>query len=386
MFDPDELPELKEQIRESTERDRHLLNQLCKDIGQIKNHVRSIRPRSATAVSLVASDGGNNKLTFDPFLLQIVRVVDSYGKRLCFDVVSPTTDPDDLSKRQFDDGGAPRTALGRLMLDLGVKTLNGLSPAIPKGEVVRRDPDAVKPGWVLTYRDVCEWATLYERICYKSFPTDTLLVRDGLLRGKMFAGDLFIKMALQMQAKIEEIRRTERRQVFLVGMAKHSQVLDRYRLAMALEELFSTGEPKYVRIPREVEGKVYKWEEYARGMEAIGREGEEPKFVAGTMHFVRFGTKGGDPVWPVDLFDPQVDRAAEVFGYLLNDAISGFPVPLYPRCLQKAHEWAEVADFDAVIMQDEILNAVRNLLPGDKREVLDAESLRDKDVAGRRYA
>jgi hypothetical protein len=384
MFDPDELPELKQQIRESTERDRCLLDQLCKDVKRIKNHVRSIKPRSATAVSLVASDGGNNKLIFDPFLLQIVRVVDSYGKRLCFDVVSPTTDPDDLSKRQFGEGG-PKTALARLMLDLGVKTLNELSPAIPKGEVVRKDPDAVKPGWVLTYRDVCEWATLYERICYRAFPTDTLLVRDGLLRGKMFAGDLFMKMALQIQAKIEEIRKCERRQIFLVGMAKHSQVLDRYRLAMALEELFSPGEPKYVRIPRDVEEKVYKWDEYARGMEAIGRGGEEPKFVAGSMHFVRFGTKSGDPIWPVDLFDPQADRAAEIFGYLLNDAISGFPVPLYPRCLQKAHEWAEVADFDAAIMQNEILDAVRNLLPGDKREVLDAESLRDRDVAGRRY-
>jgi hypothetical protein len=73
--------------------------------------------------------------------------------------------------------------------------------------------------------------------------------------------------------------------------------------------------------------------EYARGMEMLGEAGEEPKFVAGTMHLVRFGAHQGDPIWPVDIFDPQAERAAEVFGYLLRDAIDGFPVPLYPRCL-----------------------------------------------------
>ena len=385
MFEHDEIPELRTAIRESTTRDRTLLDALCADIKRLSSDVRAIKPRSTTAVSLVASDGGNNKLQFDPFLVQIVRVVDSYGKRLCLDVVSPTTDTDILSQHQFERDGSPKTALGRLMSDLGVTTINELSPALPKGELIRNEPESVKPGWVLTYRDVCEWATLYERICYQAFPTDTLIVRDGLLRGKMFAGNLFMVMAQKIQQKIEEIKAEERRQVFLVGFAKHSQVLERYRLAIAIENLFSPGEPKFVRVPRDIEEKVYKWSEYARGMEAIGEEGEDPKFVAGSMFLARFGTRQGDPIWPVDIFDPQVDKAQEVFGYLLNDATDGFPVPLYPRCLQKAHEWAEVADFDVEIMQDEILAAVRDILPDDKRPLLDAHSLHSDDVAGRRY-
>ena len=385
MFDSEELPELRKQIRETTSRDKKLLDSLCADVRDLRSSVRSIKPRSATAVSLVASDGGNNKIQFDPFLLQIVRVVDSYGKQLCLDVVSPTTDTDVLSKAQFNDDGSPRTALGRLMKDLGKRTIHALSPAVPTGERTRSEPESVKPGWVLTYRDSCEWATLYERICYHSFATDTLIVRDGLLRGKMFAGDLFVKMALKIDEHIQEIRKKERRRVFLVGMAKHSQVLERYRLAMALEGTFPVGDSRYVRIPRSLEKKVYQWDEYARGLDEIGRAGEDPKFVAGTMHFVRFGPRSGDPIWPIDVFDRQVDSAPEIFGYLLNDATNGFPIPHYPRCLQKAHEWAEVAGFDAEIMQREVYDSVRNILPTGKKHALDQQELDSTDMTGRRY-
>jgi hypothetical protein len=385
MFDNDEIPELKRHIAESTKRDWRLLDALCADIRGLKTEVRSIKRRTVTAVSLVASDGGNNKMQFDPFLLQLVRVVDSYGKRLCFDVISPTTDTDELYRNQFSTEGAPKTALGRMLADLGPKSLHELSPAIPEGKKVRERPEEVKPGWVLTYRDLCEWATLYERICYQAFPTDTLLVRDGLLRAKYFSGDLFIKLALRMAERIEAIKRTERRQVFLVGLAKHSQILDRYRLAIAIEDLFPNGDARYVRIPRTLEEKVYEWEEFARGLETIGSTGEAPKFVAGSMYLVRFGPRSGDPIWPVDLFDPQIGKDSEIFGYLLEDACNGFPIPLYPRCLQKAHEWAEVVDFDLTIMEDEVLQSIRRLLPEPKRAVLDAQSLVDKDVAARRY-
>src|SRR5439155_25342845 len=55
---------------------------------------------------------------------------------------------------------------------------------------VRETPDEVSPSWVLVYRDLCEWAALYECICYRSFATDTLMVRDGLLRSKLFRGGI----------------------------------------------------------------------------------------------------------------------------------------------------------------------------------------------------
>lgn len=386
MFDPEELPELRQAIRDATLRDRRLLDDLRLEVRALAGGVRVIQPRTTTSVSLVASDGGNNKLVFDPFHVQLVRVVDSYGEQLCLDAVTPTTDTDALSLAQFNADGSPRTALGRVMTDIGVgaRTLSGLSHMIPDGRKIREKPDEISPSWVLVYRDLCEWAALYERICYRSFATDTLLVRDGLLRSKLFRGEHFISFRRRIEEAIERIRQETRRKVFLVGLAKHSKVLARYNLAIALEGTLSPGAPRYVKVPRSLEAKAYVWPEYARGAEAEGGGGEAPKFVAGDMYFVRFGDRSGDPLWTVDILSSQVGSAAEVFGYLLADATDGFPVPLYPRCLQRAHEFAQIVDFDLDILQDEVVGAVRGLLAD--REVPALEALRlQGDVSARRY-
>jgi len=386
MFEPNELPILRNAIRERALADRKLLDGLREEVRSLSARVKTIKPRSTTAVSLVASDGGNNKLVFDPFYIQLVRVVDSYGKQLCLDAVSPTTDLDALSKAQFHSDGSPRTALGKVMHDLNVDppTLNQLSHMIPDAEKVRNNPDAVSPSWVLVYRDLCEWAALYERICYRTFATDTLLVRDGLLRSKLFRGEYFITLRKRIETAIQRIYEEDRRRVFLVGIAKHSKVLTRYNLALSIEGTFPSGEAKYVRVPREMEAKAYVWPEYARGAEREGEAGEAPKFVAGDMFFVRFGPKTSDPIWTVDILSSQSSQASEIFGYLLADAIDGFPVPFYPRCLQKAHEHAQIVDFDLDILQDEVFRAVRDLLPDNRKHVIESMRLQG-DVAGRRY-
>jgi hypothetical protein len=382
MFDPDTLPVLRSAIRERTAADRRLLDELRAEVRPLSSEVRTIKPRSTTSVSLVASDGGNNKLVFDPFTVQLVRVVDSYGKELFFDAISPTTDTDALSAAQFNADGTPRTALGRMMADLDCTTLTQLSHMVPAGEKTRSEPHTVSPSWVLVYRDLCEWAVLYDRICYREFATDTLIVRDGFLRSKLFRGERFVTLRHRFEEAIQRIRERDRRSVYLVGIAKHSKVLTRYQLAMTIEKLMPPGEARYVRIPRELEAKAYVWPEYARGAETEGGEGEAPKFVAGDMYFVRFGQNRGDPVWAVDLFTSQSGKDSEIFGYLLADAIDGFPVPYYPRCLQKAHEHAQIVDFDLDILQDEIFSAVRNLVPDGS--VLDEFQL-NVDSSARRY-
>ncbi len=384
MFDEESLPAIRAAIREQTNLDHNLLDGLRAEVVPLAASVRTIHPRTTTAVSLVASDGGNNKLEFDPFYVQLVRVVDSYGKELFLDVISPSTDTDVLSKRQFEANGEPKTPLGFLMRDLKINSLHALSGMIPDGKKTREHPELVKPGWVLTYRDLCEWAVLYKRLCYSDFATDTLIVRDGFLRSKEFNGELFIDMGRLIQAAIDRIYAKDHLRVFLVGLAKHSQVLTRYRLAMAIEATIPGGEPRYVAIPQEMEARAYRWSEYARQQDQTGEEGEAAKFVLGSMYFVRFGARAGDPVWAIDLLHSQVGKASEIFGYLLSDAIDGFPVPYYPRCLQRAHEHAQIVDFDLEILQSEVFGAVRELLPDEKRSVVDAMRL-GTDLSARRY-
>jgi hypothetical protein len=288
MFDGPGLKSIRSAIRDCTVEQRPLFEEVRSQVRSISGEVRSIRPRTATSISLVASDGGNNKLVFDPFHVQLIRVVDSYGKVHCLDAVAPSTDTDHLSQRQFGPGGRPITALGRMMDDLGVNLLSELSHMIPSGETCRNDPSRVSKSWVLTYRDLCEWAVLYDRICNATFATDTLLVRDGLLRSKLFKKELFMEWRRKVEEAIQRIFRDDRRRVFLVGLAKHSKVLDRYALALAIEGILPPGEARFVRVPRALEQSAYVWREWARGSELEGEGGEAPKFVAGSMHFVRF--------------------------------------------------------------------------------------------------
>ncbi|HVX49349.1 MAG TPA: hypothetical protein VHB48_04300 [Chitinophagaceae bacterium] len=386
MFDPEEIPSLRKSIQDCAESDRKLLDDLLEEVKIIKSIVKAIKPRTTTSISLVASDGGNNKLVYDPFYFQIIRVVDSNGSKLCLDIVSPTTDTDELSKRQFNLDGTPNTKLGKLMKDLGCKTLNDVSSMIPSGLKARTNPDQVSPSWVLTYRDLCEWAVLYDKICYTRFSTNTLIVRDGLLRSKLFSKDLFVVMMNKIIEAIDKAYNEDKVKIFIVGLAKHSQVLSRYALSMHIEDVFPKGEPRFAKIDKTLEEKSYAWKEFIRKDQRDIAEGEEKnKFSVGDMYLVRFGKMSGDPLWAVDLLYTQTSNDAEVFGYLLADAIDGFPVPFYPMCLQKAHEHAQIVDFDMDILQDSIIEAIRELLPQGKKTIID-EQVFNSDKSQNRYS
>jgi hypothetical protein len=374
VFDPEKLPKLREAIRAQTQANAALLAEIRTDVASLAGAVRTIQPRDTTSVSLVASDGGNNKVEFNPFYLQVIRVVDSYGDELFFDVVAPTSNITELSARHLADE-QPRSPLGRLMVDLEVSTLSELSPMLP--------PQPRSPSWTLVYRDLCEWATLYDLICYQRFTTDTLIVRDGLLREKIFSGDLFIRMYRRMVDAIGRIYRERHREVFLVGLAKQSQVLRQYTLAMTVANTLPAGNPCYVAVPEPMQRKVYVWEEYIRSPDDT-ENGEAPKFNIGAMYFVRFGSRSGDPVWTADLLACQKDKAQKIFGCLLADAIPGFPMPFYPMCLQQADHYAQIVDFDLDILQDTLVDAVREQIEPDRQPAFDALLLAT-DVTGRRY-
>jgi hypothetical protein len=379
VIEPATQAQIKEAIADCIGADRGVLEALRKEIRPLKGATRRVQPRATTSISLVATDGGNNQLQFDPFLIQLVRVVDSSNNEYCVEAVSPTTPTEKLDKRQFNEDGLPCTALGEMMAFLGVSGLPKLSHMIrPKNAGA-----PVSPSWVQVYRELVEWAILFS-ILKKDFGTDTLIVCDGLLRSKVFAGDLFHRLLVGIKARIDEQWTRSRRRIYIAGVAKHSKVLSRYRLAMALEQVLQTDYPAFVEVPREVEERAYVWSEYARGADQMGEDGEINKFVGGKMFLVKFGSHSRDPVWPVDLFEPQTDKAQEILGSMLADAINGFPIPHYPRCLQKAHENAALVDFDFDILQDFIYEGVRKSL-GVDAATLDVFQLQELDPAQRRY-
>ena len=146
MIDPASQAQLKEAIADCIGTDQGVLDALREEIRLLRAATRRIQPRATTSISLVGTDGGNNQLQFDPFLIQLVRVVDSSNNEYCLEAVSPTTPVQKLNERQFAADGSARTALGEMMAFLGVDSLPALSHMI-------RPTDKGKPAspsWVGT--------------------------------------------------------------------------------------------------------------------------------------------------------------------------------------------------------------------------------------------
>lgn len=378
-MEPQSYVQLKQEIIGSIEADRSLLDQLRAEIRPLKSQVHPIRERTTTSVSFVATDGGNTNVQFDPFLVQIVRIVDSNNNEYCLEALTPTTNIADLNAKQFDRDGNPRTALGNLMSYLRVDRLQDLSPYI-------RDTAKSRPGsfgWVKAYRELVEWAILFSLV-KRPFGSDTLIIYDGLLRSTIFAGNLFQKYLQGIQESIELQKQQDRRTVYLAGVAKHSKVLSRYRLAMALEGILSTTYPAYLAIPPHIEQMAYKWSEYASNSDSMMELNDTNAFVGGKMYFVKFGSGNHDPIWPVDIFLPQHEKTAEILGCMLTDALNGFPVSLYPLSLQKAHNNAALVDFELDILQNYIFDGIRQVL-ADESTALDVFRLQEIDPSQRRY-
>ena len=114
MIDPESMAQLRKELRERMVEDRKLLEELRAEVRSGLGDARRIMPRQTTAVSLVGTDGGNNRVEFDPFMAQLIRVVDSSNNEYCLEVVTPTSDLVALSKRHLEDGSA-KTPLGKMM-------------------------------------------------------------------------------------------------------------------------------------------------------------------------------------------------------------------------------------------------------------------------------
>ena len=381
MIDPISQELLKREIYNRIQDDCRLLGQLRAEVRPLRTQVRRILPRETTSISLVGTDGGNNRIQFDPFLIQLVRVVDSSNNEYCLEAITPSTRVRNLGRMQFDSGGNPQTPVGKLMaaLDVG-DDLTKLSHMIRLND----DDRPTSPSWVQVYRELMEWAVLLSVLRDKDFGTDTIIVCDGLLRSKVFAQDLFRQYLQHIEQAIDRQWHENRRKIYLVGLAKHSKVIDRYRLALALEKVLQTDYAAFLSVPRELEAAAYVWSEYARGEDAEIPGGEVNKFVGGKMHLVKFGSRPRDPIWPVDIFLPQRREAQPILGCLLADSVDGFPIPFYPRCLQRAHENAALVDFDYDVLQDQVISGLRETL-ADEAPVLDAIQFQDVDPSARRY-
>ena len=277
-------------------------------------------------LATVATDGGENRLVFDPVRIQILRVADNRGTVYFEELVPHSLPPDRILATFFQ--GDPR--LTRFLKFLGITTAD-LLPG-----------DSYQRGNLLAMlRELLEWAALL-KLASQDGPM--LLLRDGLLRSVLLPQKVFDAIRARLR------QATADKGHLLAGVAKRSAVINYLSLAFSLDRVFPDDAPAYLPIPREMEQEAaprqYRWLG-ARSM--------------GDLYVARLDRGPGVTLFPVDVAEWQKHQVGTVMRLLHRSARGSFPLRGYPDELMVAHEHARLAQLDADVLQSLLLDEIAAL-------------------------
>jgi len=345
-----DLEALRAKIRTAYRADDPYLKKFREYAKRLREHVKPLRTYAVNAVSFVSTDGGDNRLIFNPAVVELVRVVDSRGNQCALDAVTSTISLDELQTRVEPGGASTVAPLMRLCSDLSM-TLKELSYLIRGLGQPGKSTGALR-----CYRDIVEWAVLYDLITNPSIQwgSDTILVRDGLLRTKSFTRNAFPLIDSRIRQGVVE-HASRNITLSIVGVAKQSAVLSRLAVALELEETFHRPYPCYVQVDEDIEADCYNFDRTWLDTYETSDPNDDGKKMyqsMGRLFLAKFGDRSFDPVWPVDIAEWQVSNVDKVLGQLTVDAQQGFPIPDYPMSIQKAHDFAKMTGLEVEVLQD----------------------------------
>ncbi len=353
--------DLKTKMAEAVEKEAAQVEELRKEVRKLT--VRRLNHRPCKAIAPLATDGGENRLTFEPLNLEIIRVVDSEGQDLVQEVIAISEDDSvfrDLTERL--------PVMQSFLQSLGIE-FEELSYLLGsrKSQDVERVSD--NRGRVRAFRDIVEWAVLLD-IASKDWPVNVLLLRDGLLRTKTLKRETFPKLDRAFRSIFEDQLISGKRNVFLLGVAKTSAVLSKLSLAMLLEHTFDRNFPCYTEVPKELEAKCYNFDRtWLETASDIVKSQEQRYQSFGRLHLLKLGVSPDAPILPVDVpvWLPS-SRKQEILEYLVNDSLDTFPVLGYPSALQRAHDHAVLTGLEMTVLGDLMTDALQDHVDGPLQE------------------
>ena len=326
-----DMTRAREGLRSALEQERPMLVDLRDRVREFEIH--ELGYRRCYAISPVATDGGENRLTFEPFNLEILRVVDSDGRER-FQKILPLSGGPGIFRAAFDrtfPDHVPLLAEFLERLDVRYDELSYLlNPDRTAGDL----RSAVQP-----FRDIVEWAVLLD-IAWKPGQTKALVIRDGLLRSLALRKEILPKLGRSFEEAYRE------KGSLLVGVAKRSKVLNYLSLALALEGTLRKSYPCFCDVPKEIEREAHPVDEICV---LLGGD-----FVEGVGIFP-------GQAWEVD----SSDYDQEILEYLAETAKSSFPTPGYPEPLIRAHEGAVLHGMEMAVLEDMFIEELLRNQPGN---------------------
>ena len=281
-------------------------------------------PAAPPVVAAVAADGGESRIALDPLRIYILRVADSDGAIYFEECIPHSLDAADTLRFFFRSN----ERVQRLVKFLGL----GWEDLLPR--------DASGAEHLLPMlRELLEWGALL-RLAHGTAPR--LILRDGLLRSVLLPAPVFRAVQRAFEAAVTKNGHR------LAGVAKRSAALRYLATAFALEESFAGGEPRYARVPPEIEREAapgpYRW----AGERAMGE-----------LYAARL--EAGAPILAVDIAAVCAGAAPEILRRLADSARASFPLRGYPAELRAAHERACLSAIEAETLQALFLDELANV-------------------------
>ena len=364
-----DINKIRKQFTEICEAEKGELDKQRKIAVDLRRNLvdLSLKEWNGERVSFVAADGGDSRIRLDSFsaetpaVVELVRIADSDGKKIITAPVAGAAD-----RVNFDEINN-LDAVKELSKDLGCGKISEWSPYKKRSRSEQ----------MRTYREIVEWAVFYKQL--KICESDTLVVRDGALRTKVLKPDIFSAMNDEIQKVIRN--KSNNCNVYCVGVAKQTVLLNRLHLAMSMENVFG-DRAQYIPVPYEIAEKFYDH----RWLDTMDTRRYGGYNSLANMYLVKFGEHPLDPVWSVDIPTWQEEEADKILSYLAWDARPGFPIPDFPMCIQKAHEHAKIGGIEMAYLQELLLDEIqKNMSNVDSEKILRARYLTE-DVSTRRYS
>ena len=300
-------------------------------------------PADVVACGVVAADAGQISIELSPFSLEFLFVADDTGTAHVAEFFPLST-----LKEDVEDLFARSAVLAGFATALGVKWPDFSSVWNAALEI---DP-AFAPDVHLianTLREIAEWAVcvhLAEKAPTTGPGLRRVVLHDGMLSSFLMRIDI-VREHLPAWWRDEA---WERRGVALAGVGKSSRRWEELAVALELDSRVKSAQDCYVMVGEDVEAVM------GRRRQAQQRQG------FGELALMRL--KGNSPgYWlPVDLppwIAGDVATREAVLAVIAQSSRITFPRPGYPAPLGRAHEAARLTSFDASVVKDLVVRALR---------------------------
>jgi len=310
-----------------------------------KLDIHELGYRDCYSLAPVATDGGENNLTFEPLNLEIIRVVDSEGVERIQKIIPVTTDPS-FFNGMFEEIGILNRFLTRLNIEY-----EDVSYFLP---IEKTNGEKAHFRTIIKhFRDILEWAVLLD-MAWDQQKTPTLLLRDGLLRS------MSMKDATMQSLSDSFMNAYEEKGTLLVGVAKRAKVLNYYSMSLNLENAFNRHYPCYCELKKEMEEEAYH-----RASAWVGHRS------FGDLYFAKLTEKKEGIILPIEIPRWLRDRKKEILEYVAWTSKLSFPIIGYPYPLIKAHENAALTGIEMEYLASLLKNEILGRYPdADKEKIL----------------